>query len=218
MNTVFKFHENVWLLAGLAGGVGLTIFAARVRGGVPALRRVLRWRWQLAGAAEVLLAAGLVYPVSAVATRLRERPPGGPTLDGVAFLAPDEAAAVRWLRAQNQSLAQRVIVAEAVGGSYTSAARMATYSGAAAVLGWAGHELQWRGPLPELGRREGDLTGLYRDAAPDALRPILARYQVQYVVVGDLERQQYGDGVESRFEGVLPVAFRSGRTVIYRAR
>ena len=41
--------------------------------------------------------------------------------------------------------------------------------GAATVLGWAGHELQWRGPLPELGTREADMNALYRDAAADAI-------------------------------------------------
>jgi hypothetical protein len=34
--------------------------------------------------------------------------------------------------------------------------------------------------------------------------------------VGDLERRQYGPDVDTRFEGVLPVAFRSGRVTIYR--
>ena len=38
------------------------------------------------------------------------------------------------------------------------------------------------------------------------------------VVVGDLERQIYGDAVETRFANVLPIAFRSGSITIYRAR
>jgi hypothetical protein len=35
--------------------------------------------------------------------------------------------------------------------------------------------------------------------------------------VGDQERKNYGEGVTSRFDGVLQVAFRSGDTVIYRS-
>ena len=141
----------------------------------------------------------------------------GPTLDGLAFLSPDDRAAVRWLADQNGPLG-RAVIAEGVGDEYSSAGRMSTYSGAATVLGWVGHELQWRGPVPELGARQTDLAALYRDGPPDAIRAILDRYAVQFVVVGDVERKSYGEDVSTRFEGVLPVAFRSGNTAIYRTR
>ncbi|MDQ6671594.1 MAG: DUF2298 domain-containing protein, partial [Chloroflexota bacterium] len=207
MNTVFKFHENAWLLSGLAGGVGLALLG----------RFALRARWIVAACAGVCVVAGLVYPVSAVMTRLNERPPGGLTLDGLAFLSPDERAAVRWLSNQNSRDA-RVVVAEGVGDEYSfTSAGMATYSGATTVLGWAGHELQWRGPVPELGTRTEDLKALYRDAPVESIRPILDRYAVQFVVVGDVERKSYGEGVTARFENVLPMAFRSGSIIIYRA-
>ena len=208
MNTVFKFHENAWLLAGLAGGVGLALVG----------RFALRARWIVAFFALVFLAAGMVYPLTAIATRLTEQPPGGPSLDGTAFLGGDDRAAVRWLSDQS-STGGRVVIAEGLGDEYdTAAAAMATYSGAATVLGWAGHELQWRGPLPELGVRQTDLALLYRDADVAAIRLILERYNVRYVVVSDVERRVYGEAVTTRFDGTLPLAFRSGPVAIYRAR
>jgi YYY domain-containing protein len=207
MNTVFKFHENAWVLAGLAAGVGVAIIG----------RYALRARWIVLSAAGAFLVAGLVLPLSVIATRLNERPAGGPTLDGLAFLNPDERAAVRWLTAQD-TIPGRAVIAEAVGDEYSSAARMATYSGASAVLGWAGHELQWRGPIADLGARQADLAALYRDAPTSAIRGLLDRYNVQYVVVGDVERKSYGDDVTTRFDNILPVAWRSPSTVIYRAR
>ena len=207
MNTVFKFHENAWLLAGLASGVGLGLIG----------RFTLRARWIVALCAVVFVAAGLVYPLTAIATRMNEQPPGGPNLDGESFLSPDERAAVRWLSDQSGPRG-RAVIAEGVGEEYSSAASMATYSGAATVLGWAGHELQWRGPLPELGARQTDLALLYRDADLGAIRPILDRYGVQLVVVGDVERKTYGEAVTARFDGTLPVAFRAGSITIYRSR
>jgi YYY domain-containing protein len=207
MNTVFKFHENAWLLSGLAGGVGLALIGRFTR----------RARWIVAACAGVFVVAGLVYPITAIVTRLDERPPGGPSLDGLSFLSPDDRAAVRWLSDQNGP-GGRAVIAEGLGDEYSLAARMSTYSGATTILGWAGHELQWRGPLPELSTRQDDLSALYRDAPIDGVRGILDRYAVRFVVVGDIERNTYGDGVTSRFEGVLPLAFRSGNTAIYRAR
>jgi YYY domain-containing protein len=208
MNTVFKFDENAWLLAGLAAGVGVALIG----------RFALRARWVVAGLACLLLVGGLVYPVSAIASRLNEVQTGGPTLDGLSFMSQDERAAVRFLSDQNASLG-RVVVAEGLGNEYDPAsAGMATYSGAATVLGWAGHELQWRGPVSEIGARQTDLAALYRDAPVEQVRLILDRYAIQYVVVSDIERRLYGDQVTNRFDNVLPVAFRSGPITIYRTR
>ncbi len=207
MNTVFKFDENAWLLAGLAAGTGLALLG----------RFALRARWIVAALACLFVAAGLVYPVTAIATRMAEFSPGGPSLDGLSFLSADDRAAIRWLSEQNTAQG-RVVIAEALGNEYDpNSAGMATYSGAATVLGWAGHELQWRGPLPVIGIRQADLAALYRDAPPDQIQSILDRYAVQYVVVGDQERHVYGDAVTTRFDGILPVAFRSGGVTIYRA-
>ena len=135
-------------------------------------------------------------------------------------MSADERAAVRWLSDQNGP-SGRAVIAEGVGeggGEYSTAASMSTYSGAATVLGWVGHELQWRGPLAELGARQGDLGLLYRDADVGAIQSILNRYAVRFVVVGEVERRSYGDQVTTRFEGVLPVAFRAGTVTIYKVR
>ncbi|MBV9595539.1 MAG: hypothetical protein JOZ87_01660 [Chloroflexi bacterium] len=208
MNTVFKFDENAWVLAGLAAGVGLALLG----------RFVMRARWLVAALASVFILGGLVYPLTAIATRMTEVSPGGPTLDGLSFLSADDRAAVRWLSDQNTARG-RIVIAEALGNEYDpNSAGMATYSGAATVLGWAGHELQWRGPVQVIGQRQADLAALYRDAPADQIQSILDRYAIQYVVVGDEERRVYGDSVNTRFESVLPVAFRSGNVVIYRAR
>jgi len=134
-------------------------------------------------------------------------------------MSPDERVVVRWLADQNASARGRVVIAEGLGNEYDPATSgMASFSGAATILGWAGHELQWRGPIAELGRREGDLRGVYHDAPAEGIRPLLGRYDVRFVVVGDIERQKYGDEVATRFDGILPVAFRSGGVTIYRAR
>ena len=61
-------------------------------------------------------------------------------------------------------------------------------------------------------------AALYRDAPVEGIRTIVDRYAIRFIVVRDLERKKYGDGVGARFEGVLPVAMRAGNTVIYRAR
>src|SRR5207248_10144525 len=70
MNTVFKFHENAWLLGGLAAGTGLALVGRFTR----------RARWSVATVACLLASAGLVSPLTASSTRMAEIPPLGPPL------------------------------------------------------------------------------------------------------------------------------------------
>ena len=59
--------------------------------------------------------------------------------------APADHRAIEWLR---QNAPGRPVVVEAVGGDYTEHARVSTFSGLPTMIGWVGHELQWRGERP----------------------------------------------------------------------
>ncbi|MBK9492204.1 MAG: hypothetical protein IPO07_28005 [Haliscomenobacter sp.] len=83
------------------------------------------------------------------------------TLDGLAHWNENEDwLAVQWL---NQHLDVSGVITEAVGGSYTQFARISMSTGLATVLGWPGHEGQWRGGYLEVGSREADIKRLYRN-------------------------------------------------------
>jgi uncharacterized membrane protein len=162
----------------------------------------------------LLAVGGAIYPVAATQTKSGNFA-GRPTLDGMAFLRasrPDDAAAIDWLRQAHPGAA----IVEAVGNDYTDAGRFATFAGAASLVGWVGHELQWRGPTPEIDRRQQLVRRVYSDADASGWWSALDQLGVEFVVVGTLEREIYGADVQNRFEGELPVAHRSGNTVIYR--
>ena len=142
-------------------------------------------------------------------------------MDGNAYLArydADEWAAMTWL-----STAPYGVIAEAVGGSYGSAARMATQSGLPNVLGWPGHEAQWRGGSREMGSRQEDLSKLYRTRDWSEAQSILELYHIRYVVVGNLERNTYLENAqnglraldEQKFAKNLRIAFQNGGVTIY---
>src|SRR5207237_4292030 len=102
---------------------------------------------------------------------------------------PGEAAAIGWLR--DHAPADAVVV-EAVGGQYSEYGRVAVQTGIPTLLGWAGHELQWRGNGDEPARREPIVQTVYTSANAEELRNIFARYAVTYVFVGELEKTKYG--------------------------
>jgi YYY domain-containing protein len=204
-NTVFKTGYQAWFLLSIVAGVGV-YWSARWLG------RRARAVW-LAGLA-VLVALALVYPIAASYSK-SGRFDASPTLDGMQWLvstAPDDAKAIHWLRG---SVDGSPTLLEAVGKDFDpeGRGRVSTFTGLPAVMGWAGHEVQW-GHDP--GSRFGDVQQIYSTEDLEAARKLLDRYGVEYVFVGDLERRDYSAAGLAKFEQLGTVAFRSGETVVYR--
>jgi uncharacterized membrane protein len=204
INTIFKFYYQAWLLWGVAVAFGSAVLLQDLRGKWSIVYRV--------GLILVLLAA-LVYPVLSVWSKTNGfQPPAGIDLDGTAYFEnqnPDEMAAIQWLQT-----APPGIVLEAVGGSYTSFGRVSTMSGQPTVLGWPGHESQWRGGGREMGSRHSDIEQIYRSAGWEEVEELIRQYNVKYVFVGSLERSTYGVN-ESKFMLHLTPVFEQGQVTIY---
>jgi YYY domain-containing protein len=203
MNTIFKMGYQAWLLLAVAGAVA---FAA-ARAWLPGVPRVL---WRLAAAG--LVAVALAYPVAASVARTGDFS-GDPRLDGRGWLertAPGDVEAIDWIRAHT---AGDAVLLEAVGDDYSGFgnARMSTYTGRPAVLGWQGHELQWGHAL---GSRGADVAAMYRGTSPAAVRALLDRYRVRYAVLGPLERTTYGPATV--LAGLGRRVFDRDGTAIYR--
>jgi uncharacterized membrane protein len=181
MNTVFKFYYQAWVLLGL--------------GGVLAAYRL--WRsggWQrglytVYGA--LLLCVCLYYPLAAAYTR-GDGYRGPPSLDATAFLksdSPAEYGAYAWLR-QHARLGD--VLVEAAGEDFVADHdRLSSWTGVPAILGWPGHEEQWRGDDVEIRKRLLDLDTIYTSAQADEILRTLHQYSVTYLYIGPYEREKY---------------------------
>ncbi|MGB7873436.1 MAG: DUF2298 domain-containing protein [Anaerolineales bacterium] len=229
INTVFKFYYQAWMLWSLAAAYGIIVLLQKLRDG---------WNIAFQVGFVLLLLVGLVYPVLGILTRTdnfrferafllldtmrtgddesaksfaRQELDSLWTLDYFDMFQrqnPDEAAAIRWL-----AVAPDGVVAEAIGGSYSGYARVSTLSGLPTVLGWPGHESQWRGGYEEQGSRQGDIETLYATADWNTARQIISRYNIRYVFVGNLER---GKPLrEEKFQSHMRLAFQQGNAAIY---
>lgn len=218
MNTVFKLYYQAWALLAPAAAYALYFLGLRRREegwkGRP-LAAYQLWRWTAA----TLLALGFVYTVIAPLSKTNSFA-GEPTLDGTAWLErvyPQEHEAIAWLAQQPGS----PVLLEASGGEYSEFNRASAFTGLPSVLGWAGHEYQWRGMTPEPAQRKADIDAIYQTPDPAVAERLLRKYDVTFVYVGDQERQAYTKvpgGALDKFTRIGQVAFRNDRVTIYRVQ
>jgi hypothetical protein len=215
INTIFKFYFQAWLIWSIAAAFSSVVLLLRLKG---------VWSFIFRLGLLLLILGSLIYPFLSLWNKTNGFKPGEWTLDAAAYfvgLYPDETAAIQWL-----SKAPYGVVAEAVpatGGSYTEYARVSTLSGQPAVLGWVGHENQWRGGNQILGSRQDDLVLLYCSENWEETRPILDQYQIRYIIVSQLEMQTYQAGISNcphglvttKFDLYLTPVFQAGQTTIY---
>ena len=224
MNTVFKFYYQSWLLFGITAAYAIARYlelAARLlrqgRGG----RAAVPIPGLVASVLSLLLIiASLVYPVAGAYAKIKGFGTRVPTLNGLAYVGGDELAVIDWIRRNTRP---ESVILEAKGASYRiSSARISAATGRATLLGWDGHEAQWRGRgYGEMAAGRADaIQTLYRFPRPSTLEETLDRWEIDYVLVGPEERAQYGitPVLESRLGQVLELAFEQGGYRIFRAK
>jgi YYY domain-containing protein len=208
-NTTLKVAIQAWTLLGLAAA-GIV-----VRWGGDAVERIRaagdRRRYLRAGAVVGLCLAVVLasspFAALAFAPQVAE---GGDSLDGLAGherAHPDEMAAVAWLDEKEGP----VTLLEAPGRHpYEWQNPASTLTGHPTVVGWA-HQRGYRG-VEAFDRRAAHVDEVYTGENRSAH---LARYGVDYVYVGPIERERYGEEL-APFEGpAFDVAFQRGDVTVY---
>ena len=211
MNTIFKFYFQAWVLLALASAFAVYYVSKNLRGVVAAL-------WYVG--ITLLVAGGLVYPVLATLSKA-DYFHGQPTLNGIAWMAeqhPGDYAAIEWLRAHAPDEA---VILEAPGDKYAAyqyVGRVSAMTGLPTLLGWGGHESQWRGNYDEPARREPDIKRLFNTTDLRLAQDLLNKYHITYVYVGSLERERYSPQGLKKFGLLMDIVFDQDGVTIYQRR
>ena len=104
------------------------------------------------------------------------------------------------------------IVLEAPGDSYSNFSKISSFSGHPTVLGWRGHQRQWRPfDLDEIFKREKDVENIYLSNNIDLVKELINQYEIKYIYIGVQENIMYGK------ENISKNTFRSFGKRIYQS-
>jgi YYY domain-containing protein len=235
MNTIFKFYYQAWLIWGVLAGYALWwLFGGRRtkdEGRRTKVARTNPWSFVVGRSSlvilgvlfVVLLAGALVYPWLTAGKSFRDDQRIG--LDGKTppEHTPEGAAAIAWLRGNAPGDA---VILEASGDDYDGrgigANAVSASTGLATVLGWAGHEQQWRGGDPpsyaQVDPRKADVAEIYSGTDTIKATELLKKYKVDYIYVGTAEQATYPQLNLDKLAQLGEQVFQQGNVAIYRVK
>lgn len=227
MNTVFKFYLQAWILFGLSAAAAFAWLLPEMA------KWTFRWRsfWQLI--ATLLFTFSGLFLLLGGMDKIQDRmTPSAPhTLDSMTYMATsqyfdygvmmdlgEDYRAIQWLQDNVQG---SPVIVEANIPEYRWGSRYTIYTGLPGVVGWNWHQRQQRALTPEwVTSRVEEINRFYTTTDSTVVRAFLVRYNVRYIIVGQLERAVYAGGYGlwkfEWFEGRFwREVYRDGQTVIY---
>jgi YYY domain-containing protein len=200
MNTVFKLYMQVWMLFAVSAAAAFGWLLNEF----PFWK--LRWQTTYQTGLYLLLAGAFLFTVTAttdkIGDRLNAQTPR--TLDGMTYMnysqhfdgqmmdLSQDYRAIRWMQDNVQG---SPVIVEANCSEYRWCTRFTIYTGLPGVVGWNWHQRQQRALIASntIFDRVSAIGNFYTTTDMEAARAFLKKYQVKYIVVGQLERGVYPD-------------------------
>ena len=86
------------------------------------------------------------------------------------------------------------------------------------MSGWFVHEWLWRGDSSFPQERVSEITQFYTTQDINIARVFLNKYEVEYIILGNFERQKFPDLYGEKFHELGYEVFSSPTTTIYKVK
>ncbi len=230
MNVVFKLYNQAWLLFAIAAGF-CTIMMLKA---IEKWKTLSQFLWQLVFFSLVISAA--LFPLLGTMDKINDRMAvdAPNTLDGMAYMQystyfdmgvlmdlREDYLAIQWMQ---DNIKGSPVIVEGQAYEYRWGTRYTIYTGLPGVVGWNWHQRQQRAILQSnvVQERVDDVGKFYLSDDIAEAKDFLKKYNVSYVVLGQLERAFFpGDGLNKfdKFNGILwDAVYSQGDTMIYKVR
>ena len=222
-NTTFKFGYHAWTLL-----VIVFVFSVKLLFGPGEFKPMTLKKILASLLFIVVVMAGSIFPYQAIKQYYSGPSKGLGGSEWMAESNSDDWEAINYI---NNNLSGRKVIAEAVGDSYTSYARISTFTGSVAPMGWKSHEWTWRldaksakkaipGQQTETGWSnisaiDNEIKTLYETTDPEKAKQIIRKYGIEYVYIGSLERSIYPALNADKFSSFANSVFTSNGSTLY---
>ena len=240
MNTIYKFGVQTWVLLSISAAAGFGWLLTEFRHWLPG------WRTFWSVTATLLVTGAALFLLIGGAGKIRDRMTltAPHTLDSMTYMdythyadygvdmdLSEDYRAILWMQDNVQG---SPVIAEAAsaGVQYQWHQRFSIYTGLPDVVGWEWHQVQQRVlDSATVIARGKEVDAFYATTDLAAARDFLRKYNVRYIIVGQLERAKYAPGapngpvLEGAPDGLLKFEannnvfwheiYRDGQTVIY---
>ncbi|MCE5260089.1 MAG: DUF2298 domain-containing protein, partial [Chloroflexi bacterium] len=205
MNTYFKLSYHAWILLVIAAVLAIWQLASSSSG--------KKWAGIFAGGLLLILCMYAPLTAASIADAASV-----PTLDGAAYLnqlAPEEYGAITWLQ---EHAARGEIMVEAASQDYSQGNRVSAFSGVPTLLGWPGHERQWRGSGEIVRERQDIVRTLYTSTDKSKVLELLQDNHINYLYISPREMRSYGFGSEriAWYSSFLQPVYSAGDTALFQ--
>lgn len=139
-------------------------------------------------------------------------------LDGMKYLeakSPEDYKMINWL---NQNVKGQTPILEADGDSYTDYDRISMATGLPTIRGWLVHEWLWRNSYDKQVARAEEVKEVYEGKDVDKTNKILKKYQVKYIIIGELEEEKYATINMAKLQKIGKIVFSAGSGKIIQIR
>lgn len=233
MNTIFKLYLQAWMMFAVSA-------AAAFGWLLPAFTQWrMKWRAVYQAGVYILLGCAFMFTLTASTDKISDRmnPAAPNSLDAMEFMnhtqhwdgqimdLSEDYRAIRWMQ---DNVEGSPVIVEANCTEYRWCTRFTIYTGLPGVVGWNWHQRQQRGIFAaQVQERVNEVGAFYTTPDIEMALNFLKKYDVKYIVVGQLERNVYPflpgtpDGLLkfTEFEGTYwDAVYQDANTTIYQVK
>jgi uncharacterized membrane protein len=240
MNTLFKFHYQAWIMMGLCAPLVVKMLRT-AHSWTAGTRQLLRVAVVLLLVLNLVYPFGVSWgrirghqqgpkTLDGLAYLEQDR-----SMTAVQMNWAGDAKAIEWL---NNNVEGTPVILEYPGKkAYSYESRVSTNTGLPTLIGWLNHEAIWRRSWVQedeatvkilkkagsnidswslVGARQRVADGIYSEKDFHKIRPLLERFQIEYIYAGKLERNNYQPEGLAKFDKHCKKVYQDQGVTIYR--